>query len=72
MNEESSSFVWVKAIFDGEEGTKRRQKLTIHLPSIKLPLNPFALSNVVKSFINTLHCNATAGVFTVGMSILFY
>ena len=70
VDEEVSSFVWEKAIFNGEEGTKKREKSASHLPSIKLPLDPFASSNVVQSFINTLHCNATAGVFTVGMSML--
>ena len=34
VNEEASSFRWVKAIFNGEEGTTKREKTVSHLPSI--------------------------------------
>ena len=39
---------------------------------IRLPFNSLALGDVVTSFRNTLHDNATAGVFTIGMFLAFY
>lgn len=67
-----SSFVWVSAIFDSEEGTRRKERSTSYLPTIRLPFNSLALGDVVTSFRNTLHDNATAGVFTIGMFLAFY
>ena len=66
-----SSFVWVSAIFDSEEGTWRKERSTSYLPTIRLPFNLHALGDVVTSFRNTLHDNATAGVFTIGMFLAF-
>ncbi len=55
---ETSSFVWVKHIFDKlDENGNKREKCT--LPLVKLPLSSLALGYVVEALFQILHDNAT-------------
>lgn len=67
-NAEASSILWVQEVVDMEDGqSKRRSTECSGLPDIKLPLYGYALRDVIKAVINTVHDNTMAGIFTIGM-----
>ena len=63
---ESTSILWVKEVFNIEEGKRRDQAGC--LPSIRLPLYGHALYQVIKALLNTVHDNLMAAIFTIGMT----
>ena len=68
IDEEISSFLWVRDVFELEEG----QRKTIHnMPSIKLPLSEGGLKDVVGILFDLLHDNGMAAVFTIGRYIFY-
>ena len=75
VNEEVTSIIWVQSIFYVDKhglGTNRKLKSASYMPSIKLPLSSLSLGEVVKSLLNVIHNNGTAGVFTIGKLCCFY
>ena len=68
IDEEISSFLWVRDVFDLKEG----QRKTIHnMPSIKLLLSQGGLKDVVGILFDLLHDNGMAAVFTIGRYIYY-
>lgn len=70
-NPEASSILWVQEVFNMEEGGKMNKKdQTGPLPPTTLPLYSYSVRGVIKALINTVHDNAMAVIFTIGMACL--
>jgi hypothetical protein len=66
IHEAISSFLWVKEVFNLEEGYKRIEN---RMPLVTLPLSPYGLKDVVEALFKLLHDNSMAAVFTIGRYI---
>lgn len=70
-NPEASSILWVQEVFNMEEGGKMNKKdQTGPCPPTTLPLYSYSVRGVIKALINTVHDNAMAVIFTIGMACL--
>ena len=67
ITEEMQEILWVEEVMEMKYG---KNNICLNNPlMVELPLSGFALVEVVKSLMNTVHHNTMAGIFTIGMCI---
>ena len=69
-NPDTSGILWVQDVIDLEDGRRKTVTEYTGLPNVRLPLYGYAIRDVIKALINTVHDNTMAGIFTIGMSVL--
>lgn len=68
-NPDESCVLWVQEVLDLQEDHCKTTTAP-GLPIIRLPLYAYAIRDVIKSLISTIHDNIMAGIFTIGMSVI--